>query len=440
MRNALNKDILRLAVPAIFTNITVPLLGLVDFAISGHLGSLTYIGAISVGTMMFNLLYWNFGFLRMGTSGLTAQAYGAGDARQQSLTLYRAVAIAVALGLLLVALQVPLRELMLWLLSPSAAVAAVARKYFSICIWGAPFFLTTMVLKGWFLGMQNSRFPMIIAIAINVINIALSAWLVFALGLSFYGIAIGTLAAEVLGFALALTLLRRRYAELVRLRVEFRRLWDGVGRFFRVNADIFLRSFFLLSVNFAFTSIGARAGDEALAVNSLMMQLFLFYSYFVDGFAYAGEAIVGKLQGARQYRERDRAVVWLLVWGFAIAVLFTLSYWVAIHPIAALLTDSEAVIAGVAANYLWCVAVPLVGVWAFIGDGVFVGLTATRAMLLSTLSASALFFATYFGIGGDFAYARLWTAFLLFLALRGVVLWSIYLSRYAVRRQRGADR
>lgn len=440
MPRIINKEILRLALPAIFTNITIPLLGLVDFAISGHLGDLTFIGAISVGTMMFNLLYWNFGFLRMGTTGLTAQAYGAADAHGQSLTLYRGVAIAVAIGVSLIALQVPLRELMLWLLSPSQVVADIAREYFSICIWGAPFFLTTMVLKGWFLGMQNARFPMIVAIAINVVNIVLSAVLVFGFSLSFYGIAIGTLVAQVLGLAIAMALLVRRYRASVAVRVRVAQLWQGVGRFFRVNADIFLRSFFLLSVNFAFTAIGARAGDDVLAVNSLMMQLFLFYSYFVDGFAYAGEALVGKLHGASLYRERDKAVKWLLYWGVAIAALFTLIYSLAIHPIASLLTDSRAVVTGVEQNYLWCVAVPLVGVWAFMGDGVFVGLTATRAMLLSTLLAAALFFATYFGAGGDFTYTRLWTAFLLFLAVRGVVLWSVYIVRYAVRRRQGEDR
>ena len=256
----MNRRILQLAIPSIVSNITVPLLGLVDVTIVGHLGSAAYIGAIAVGGLLFNILYWNFGFLRMGTSGLTSQAYGRKDADAEVKVLVQAVSIGLISAAAILILQYPVERLAFYLLDTSPEVEQYAVTYFRVCIWGAPAVLAMYGFKGWFIGMQNSRFPMYIAIAVNIINIVCSLCFVFVLGMKVEGVALGTVVAEWSGLAMALLLWRKRYGWL-RSRIVLRNSLQSVAmrRFFAVNRDIFLRTVCSPSLLFSLLPVHVRA-------------------------------------------------------------------------------------------------------------------------------------------------------------------------------------
>ena len=284
----MNKKILQLAIPSIVSNITVPLLGLIDVAIVGHLGSAAYIGAIAVGGMLFNIIYWLFGFLRMGTSGMTSQAFGQRDLKEVTRVLLRAVGVGLFIALCLLLLQYPIRKIAFLLIDATPEVRELATVYFNICVWGAPAVLGLYGFAGWFIGMQNSRFPMFIAVIQDVVNIVGSLSFVYLLDMKIEGVALGTLIAQYAGLFMALLLWLRYYG---RLKIAFR--WREIigkaamKRFFQVNSDIFFRTLCLVAVTTFFTSTGARQGDVVLAVNTLLMQLFTLFSYIMDGFAYA---------------------------------------------------------------------------------------------------------------------------------------------------------
>ena len=275
----MNRRILHLAIPSFVSNITVPLLGLVDVTIVGHLGATAYIGAIAVGGLLFNILYWNFGFLRMGTSGLTSQAYGRKDKEAEIRVLVQAVSVGLFSALAMLILQYPIERLAFRLLDTSAEVEQYAVTYFRICIWGAPAVLAQYGFTGWFIGMQNSRYPMYIAIVMNVINIVCSSCFVFLFGMKVEGGALGTVVAQYSGVIMAWWLWIYNYKEL-RGRITFKGslLLIAMRRFFTVNRDIFLRTLCLIGVTTFFTSTGARQGDVILAVNTLLMQLFTLIS------------------------------------------------------------------------------------------------------------------------------------------------------------------
>lgn len=292
-----NTQILKLALPAIVTNVTVPLLGLVDTAIVGHMGEAAYMAAIAVGSMIFNLVYWVFGFLRMGTSGLTAQAWGRHDRVEVMRLLARSALVSLAVALLILLLQEPLCELMMWFIGPTHDVRPLAVTYYHIVVWGAPAVLGLYGLNGWFIGMQNTRLPMVVSILQNVVNIVASLILVYGLGMKVEGVALGTVIAQYVGLMVGIALLCVYYKKLIiRMKGLFRSLNTktlGEGRlapfaaFLRVNRDIFLRTLFLVAVNLYFTSVGARQGATILAVNTLLLQLYLLFSYMMDGFAFA---------------------------------------------------------------------------------------------------------------------------------------------------------
>ena len=304
----MNRRILHLAIPSIVSNITVPLLGLVDVTIVGHLGAPAYIGAIAVGGLLFNILYWNFGFLRMGTSGLTSQAYGRGDEAAQVRVLVQALGVALISACGIILLQYPVERLAFWLIGTSGEVECHAVTYFRICIWGAPAVLSMYCFQGWFVGMQNSRYPMYVSIAVTAVNIVCSLVFVFAFGMGVAGVAAGTMVASWSGLALAVGIWLRRYGHLRRLAAWRGSLqWRAMRRFFAVNRDIFLRTLCLIAVTTFFTSTGARQGDIILAVNTLLMQLFTLFSYIMDGFAYAAEALAGRYVGACDLQQLRRA-------------------------------------------------------------------------------------------------------------------------------------
>ena len=418
------KEILAIAVPAIISNITTPLLGLVDVAITGRIGAAVYIGAIAVGGTMFNMLYWLFGFLRMGSSGLTAQAYGASDARGQALVLWRALLVGALAGMVMIGLSQPLCSVVLGFMDADGATASLAASYFRICIWGAPAVMCTYALSGWFLGMQDSRMLMVTSIVINVVNIAVSLAFVYGLGWQIEGVACGTLVAQWTGFATGLWLLRRYRVG----RPDWRQTARGseLRRFFKVNADMMLRTACLIAVTVWFTKTGASQGAVILAVNTLLMQLFLLFSYMMDGFAFAGEALAGRYVGARDFASLHRCVRRLFVWGGIWAILFTALYFFGGEGFLGLLSSDSDVIAASRDYYLWAVSVPLAGFAAFAWDGVFIGATLTRQLLLSMAAAMAAFFILYFSLFNIMGNHALWLAFTVYLFLRGFIQTILY--------------
>ena len=432
--NQRDQQILKIALPAIVTNITVPLLGLVDTAIVGHMGDATYIGAIAVGSMVFNLVYWVFGFLRMGTSGLTAQARGRHDLQEMRSMLVRSQTVALTIALLILLLQWPLRELMLWLIGPTDDVRPLAVTYYNIVVWGAPAMLGLYGLSGWFVGMQNTRLPMVISIMQNVVNIVASLLLVYGLGMKVEGVALGTIVAQYAGL-LMLGKYYRRWITGTVLMIQFS--WKMVSRrtvpmissmlpFLRVNSDIFLRTLCLVAVNLYFTSAGARQGATILAVNALLLQLYLLFSYIMDGFAYAGEALGGRFWGARDSKAFREVVGRLFVWGAGMTVLFTLLYVVGGMPFLRLLTNEETVVQAAREYVWWAYLIPVAGVAAFVWDGIFIGITQTRGMLVSAAWASVVFLAGVTWLMPLMGNHGLWLSMLLYLAVRGIVQSGIF--------------
>lgn len=414
---SLNRSILALAVPAIVANITTPLLSLVDIAIVGHLGSAAFVGAIAVGGSLFNMLYWLFGFLRFGTSGLTAQAIGAANRDEQQLTGLRSLLIAICLGLALIVLQRPLGTLALDLMDPDAATRQLAGVYFSVLIWGAPAVLMQYALTGWFVGSQNTRTPMVISLAINIINIGASLLLVYVFNLGIRGVALGTLIAQWAGCLLALAKARLNPMPL-RLILRHAEL----RRFFGVNISIFLRTLCLIAVTVWFTRAGAAQGEIILAVNTLLLQLFTLFSYFMDGFAFAAEALCGKVYGAGNSDALKRLIRRFMIWGSAMALLFTAIYALGGAGFLRLLTDDGIVLNAAAEFRLWGAAIPLAGFMAFTFDGVAIGLTRTRQMLTSMAAATALFFLLWWLLTPALGNHALWLAFIAYLFARGLLL------------------
>ena len=427
----MNKKILQLAIPSIVSNITVPLLGLIDVAIVGHLGSAAYIGAIAVGGMLFNIIYWLFGFLRMGTSGMTSQAFGQRDLKEVTRVLLRAVGVGLFIALCLLLLQYPIRKIAFLLIDATPEVRELATVYFNICVWGAPAVLGLYGFAGWFIGMQNSRFPMFIAITQNVVNIVASLSFVYLLDMKIEGVALGTLIAQYAGLFMASLLWLRYYG---RLKIAFR--WreiigkTAMKRFFQVTSDIFFRTLCLVAVTTFFTSTGARQGDVVLAVNTLLMQLFTLFSYIMDGFAYAGEAMTGRYIGARNNTGLQRMIRLLFRWGWGLSLSFTILYMIGGQDFLGLLTNDTTVINAAGSYCYWVLAIPLAGFAAFLWDGILIGATATRLMLYSMLVASGMFFLIYYIFYALMGNHALWMAFLIYLSLRGIMQWILWHSSH----------
>lgn len=426
----LDRRILQLALPSVINNITIPLLGLCDLAVVGHIGSGIYLAAMSVATTFFNVTYWLFGFLRMGSSGLTAQAHGAGDLKAIYMSLLRALGVAVCVAVIILLLQYPLWRLALWLISPSAGVEAIATVYFRIVIWGAPPTLALMCLNGWFIGMQDTRTPMYVAIFQNVINVIVSLSLAIGLGMKMQGVALGTLIAQWSGLLAAVCMLRRHVARWGSIHITCKELSQRteLAHFFSLNRDIFLRTVCLVAVNFGFTAFGARQGDTMLAANTLLMTFFTLFSYVMDGFAFAGEALSGHACGANDRQGLQAVIQRLIQWGTGLAFTATLFYAFGGKLLIGLLSSDPTVVS-MADHFLpWASMIPLAGTLAFVLDGICIGLTRTRSMLLASFVASLLFFVVAW-LTFSFTLPTqectnhlLWMAFILYLLIRGVVL------------------
>ena len=424
----MNRRILHLAVPSIISNITVPLLGLVDVAITGHMGETRYMAAIAVGSMMFNIIYWMFSFLRFGTGGLTAQLYGAKG--NVAHTLVRSSAIAVTVAATLLAVQIPLFRLAVWFINPEAEIIDTIHTYYNICIWGTIPSLLLYTFTGWFVGMQNTRAPMVISITQNIVNICLSCFFVYACGMKIEGVALGTLTAQWVGVLMACSILYSKYRNVLRgvsikkcicQKVDI----DGASS---VNVTLFIRTLFLIAVNLYFIEAGARGGAVILAVNSVLMQMFILYTYVMDGFAFAAEALCGRYHGAGDKQNFDRAMRGVWIWSLLLTACYTAAYAFGGEQFLAMLTD-DAAIRSAATEYLpWAAAIPLCGVAAFVWDGVFVGITMTLGMLWGTFGGAVAFFLIYILLYPTLHNHALWMAFNAYLLMRGVVQHIIYLT------------
>ena len=411
---SLNSQILRLAIPSILANITIPLVGVVDTAIVGHIDSATAIGGIAIGTMLFDLLYWNFGFLRVGTSGMTAQAYGRGDRAECAKLLGQSVGIALVGTTVIWLLQWLFVTAVLAIVPCSAEVSAFARKYFFIRIWAAPATLSLMAFKGWFIGMQDTVSPMLTDIVVNVMNMLVSYVLAVYTPFGAMGVAYGTVIAQMTGLLVALLILLIRYKAIWQIGYEaMRRLGykvlkilggNEMKRFMSLNGNLFVRSLCFMVVYVGFTSLASKYGDVELAVSTIMMKLFMLFSYFVDGFAYAGEALVGKEWGARKHRMGVGLVVRLLfLWSLGVGVLFTVLFGVWSEECYRAMTNDMVVLTRLADYTGWLVAMPIVSTLAFMWDGVYAGATAGRqirnAMIYAALGFVLCYLATYWWLG-----------------------------------------
>ena len=402
----LNREILRLALPSILANVTVPLVGMVDLAVVGHLGgdlgfgTAALLGGIAIGTMIFDLLYWNFGFLRSGTGGLTAQAFGRGDREESSMILLRSLALAAGAGIILIALQWVIVQVAFVIADCSPEVKELASRYFYIRIWAAPATLSLFALRGWFVGMQDTVSSMATDLTVNIVNILLSLGLGFGYAglprMGFAGVAAGTLIAQWTGVLFAAVLIWRKYPwapAMFRPREAFR---TSLRPFFEMNRDLFLRSLGLIAVYVGFTAISARFGDMMLGVGAIMMKLLMIFSYFIDGFAYAGEALTGRFIGAGSDEGVRSTVRATFGWGAGVALLFVAVYWIGGTPLFSLMTSDPAVVEAGKAFLPWLLLMPLIGCPAFVWDGIFIGATATPDLRRGTLLCAAGFFAVWF--------------------------------------------
>lgn len=421
-KHSLNKQILSLTLPNIITNITIPLLGMVDTAIVGHIPFdgkiIDYIGAVSIGSMIFDMIYWNFGFLRAGTTGFTAQAFGKNDIKEQISILLRGSLIAIIVALLLIVLQQPLARVSSLVINDANNVMDYALKYFFIRIWAAPAVLLMFVLKGWFIGMQDSKAPMYTAIMINVINILFDIYFVIYLNQKIEGVAWATVIAQYSGLALIGTIFFLKYYK--RYKIDFKQALniEKLKLFFKVNSDIYLRSLCVIIVTVFFTVISSYMPYPMLAVNSLIMHLFTLFSYFMDGFAYACEALCGKYYGAQDKENLKRVVVKVIKWGVYLSVFTMIVYGLFSKQILSLLTNHNDIIQACNDFKIWIILIPITGFLAFLYDGILIGLTKSTLMRNVIFFSTVAFFLCFFCLGQT--NNALWFSFVIYLLGRGI--------------------
>ena len=407
--NILNREILKLAIPSILANITVPLVGIADIAVAGPLSgsAAIFIGGISIGSLLFDMLYWNFSFLRIGTGGMTAQAYGRDDMSAAAATLIRSVFVSMLIAISCILIQWAFVDFVFLFVKCSPDVRALAETYFHIRIWAAPATLTLMALKGWFIGMQNSVIPMATDLIVNGMNIAGSIILAMGLpawgfsGIGFPGISVGTVAAQYSGLLFAVSMLMLRYRKKVFAGFSLkdaRESFTGheMKRFFNLNADLFIRSLAIMGIYAGITVISARYGDMMLAVSSILVQLMMIFSYFTDGFAYAGEALTGKFIGRRDKPAVRQTVRSVFAWSMGVAAVFMVLYAFFARPMLYVLTSDTEVVTASMEFIPWLIPMPIIGCAAFTWDGIYVGATASKPIRNSTLWAVLGFFIVWF--------------------------------------------
>ncbi len=422
----MNKEILRLAIPNILSNISVPLLSSVDTALMGRMDSAAYIGAVGLGSMIFNFVYWSFGFLRMGTTGLTAQAYGEKDDAKIINTFGRAALFGLGSALLLVLFQYPIGEACIYLSGASGETEDLVRQYFYIRIWAAPATLTAFAILGWFFGMQNAIYPLILTMFINVVNIVANIICINYLGMDVDGVAWGTVIAQYSGIFLAAALIYFKYKNLLP-EWDLQKIfdWGKMKAFLQLNMDIFIRTFFLIFAFGFFYNRSAAEGVMMLAVNQVYMQYINWMSYAVDGFAYASESLIGKYKGAKDNIALKKAIRLTFLWGMGGAVFFTILYGLGGSYLLRIFTDQEAVIQAAMPFLIWMIVFPIIATPCYIWDGIYIGLTASKAMRNTMFIAFGVYILGYF-VFLPFGNHGLWAALLIYMGARGLVQWWWY--------------
>ncbi len=425
-----NRDVWRIAAPMMLSNISVPLLGMVDTGVTGHLDSAVYLAAVAVGSTIFGFLYTGVNFLRMGTTGIAAQRFGAHDADGLRVALGQALVVAMAVALLLILLQAPLGRLAITLIGPEPAVREYAGQYFSIRIWSAPATLANFALIGWFIGLQNARVPLYIVLVTNLTNIVLDLLFVLVLGMKVQGVAAASVVAEFAGVAtgtaFAIAELGRRGGHLDPSQLTTLKRY---AEFFSINANLFVRTMALMSAFAFLTAAGARLGGLILAVNAVLLNLLHLVSFALDGLAHAAEALVGKAAGARDRPAFQRSVQLTLRWSLWFAIGFSALFWLTGPLFVRVLTDIPEVVTTTLEFLPWMIVAPLVAFWAYLFDGVFVGATRAREMRNSMLVSTFVIFIPAWFLLRSLGNHGLWLAFMIFMASRGAGMYLYYRSR-----------
>ena len=420
----MHKTILRLAIPNILSNLSVPLLGIADTALMGRMeDSALYIGAIALGSIIFNFIYWGFGFLRMTVTGMSAQAFGETNQEESGLILFRALGVAFLGSLLLLLLHPLIGEWGIEMLKGEEEVKDLARSYFFIRIYAAPATIASFVLHGWFLGMQNARIPMILTIVVNLSNILLNFVFVFGWGMKSDGVALATVCAQYTGLLLATGLFLYNYSSYLSY-FSWTKLVHGpsLKRFFQLGSDILIRTICLIAVFTFFTNESSGVNKTILAVNTILLQYFYTLSFGVDGFAYAAESLVGRFKGEKQADKLNKVVKLLFIWGIAIALTISLVYVLGGKQLMRLFTDDPELIQAAVPYLYWMVAVSLSGTLAFLWDGIYIGATATKPMRNYMLVATLAFFLTYYLSHSTLGNHGLWLSMVIFMLARSITL------------------
>ena len=421
----MNKKVLRLAIPSILANITVPLVGMVDVGVVGHIGDAVAIGGMAISTMLFDLLYWNMGFLRVGTGGMIAQALGRRDLKDVMKIFTQGIGTALSIALIIFAIQYLYIDIALGFINCSPQVAEYARQYYFIRIWAAPATLSLFVFKGFFIGMQNAISPMAADITVNVANLGLCLLFAVKFGMGFKGIAWAVFTAQYTGLALCIILFLIYYRKLFKYSnvKESLRLKD-LGKFFSVNGNLFVRSICFLFIYVGFTSLSANYGDTQLAVGTIIMKLLMLFSFFIDGFAYAGEALAGKYIGAKDGPLLRLSVRVIFRWCFWIAVASTVVYVLGGKWMFTLMTDKADVIEASLPFLVWLWVMPALSTSAFVWDGIYVGATSTRSIMWGMIFAALAFFGFYYALRPLWGIQALYAAYMAHVVVRSIWMYA----------------
>ena len=418
-----HREVVAIALPIMVSNATVPLIGFADTVVVGQLGQAHLIGAVAIGATIFNILYWGFGFLRMGTTGLTAQALGAQDGPEIAANLHRALLIASTAGLAMIAMQSLIALAAFRIMGASEGVESAARTYFEIRIWAAPAGLINFALLGWFIGLGRAGVAFVVQIFLNILNVLLAVVFVIGLKLGIPGVATAALIAEWAAAFLGLYLAR---ADLVRRGVSapLAQVLDiaHMKRTFQVNADIMVRTLCALAVILFFTAQGARAGDRTLAANAVLNSLTMVAIYLLDGFAFAAESLVGRSIGARAQAHFREAVRLSTVWAGTVGVVLSVAIWLGGPSIIDFMTTSEDVRAAAREYLIWAALAPIVGVWCFQLDGIFIGATRPADMRNMMILSVLIFFAAWAVLQPLYGNHGLWASLLVFNVARAITL------------------
>ncbi len=422
----LNKEILRLAIPNILSNISVPLISTVDTILMGNLSAL-HLGAVGMGAMVFNFIYWNFGFLRMGTTGITAQAFGEENHEKMIDTCLRACITAIIIALLIIVFSIPIATSSFWAMNVQSSQYELIWNYFFIRLWAAPASLLLYAISGWYFGLQDSISPLKITLVVNVLNIIVSYFFVVHLGYGLQGVAWGTVIAQYVGLAVAISILFSKYKSKLQF-VDFSRVWkkSEFFRFLQINRDIFFRTICLTTAFFFFYSQSSKGGEIILAVNVILIQLLNWMSYGIDGFAFASESLVGKYIGAKKLGMVNKAINYTMLWGFCFAIIYSLVFYFGYDSIVMAFNGQPEVLLLSQDFKLLMVLLPIVAFGSYMWDGIYVGLTASKAMRNSMFISFIAYMSVFYFLMETYPQHAIWIAMMVFLGIRSLIQWMLY--------------